>query len=144
MSSRSFEQDIVLDLESRLPERMARWIIVVGLLNALLSNIDPGLKLGLAAACLVAWLRTGSRWIPRTRRATWSVRAGWRLWQGPDFCETVALEAWRSLPALGLVLTWRRIDGGRERGMIIPCLAGAADCRRLRVRLRFDPESLHG
>jgi len=144
VSSRSFEQDIVLDLESRLPERMARWIIVVGFLNALLSNIDPGLKLGLATACLVAWLRTGSRWIPRTLRATWSVRAGWRLWQGPDFCETVALEAWRLLPALGLVLTWRRIDGGRERAMIIPCLAGAADCRRLRVRLRFDPESLHG
>ena len=123
---------------------MAGWINAAGLLSALLSNIDPVLKLGLAAICVAAWLRTGCRWTRRIRRATWSIQAGWRLWPEPGSCESVALEDWRWLPGLGVVLTWRRVDGRRERRMIIPPLAGAADCRRLRVRLRFDPDALHG
>lgn len=144
MSSRSFDQDIVLDLGSRLPGRAARWIIAAGLFNALLSPVDPLLKLGLAAICVVAWLRTGCRRTRRPRRATWSIQTGWRLWPDPGSCESVALEDWRWLPGLGVVLTWRRIDGRRERRMIIPRLAGAVDCRRLRVRLRLDPDALHG
>ncbi|MGB5623324.1 MAG: hypothetical protein WBN65_12585 [Gammaproteobacteria bacterium] len=144
MSSRSFEQDIVLDLGSRLPGRVAGWIIAAGLLNVLLSTIDPALKLGLAVICVAAWVQAGSRRTRQIQRATWSLQAGWRLWQEPGSCESVALEDSRRLPGLGVVLTWRRIDGRRERRMIIPRQAGAADCRRLRVRLRFDPDALHG
>ena len=144
MSSNSFERDIVLDLSSRLPGLAGYAVIAVAQAHVLSANIAPVLTAGLTALCLLAALQHGVSARSRVTRARWSPRTGWWLCQAGRAPERMALEKWGPLPGLGLVLTWRRLDGHRCRAMVIPSRAGRASCRRLRVWLRFDPGSVHG
>lgn len=144
MSSRSFEQDIDLDLSSRLPERAGYLVICLAWGHVLSANIHPGLTAGLTAWCIAAALIEGLRARSRVVHARWSAERGWCLWRAGALPERMALERWRPLPGLGLILTWRGMDGSRYRAMVLPSLAGRSACRRLRVWLRFDSAAVHG
>lgn len=144
MSSNSFERDIVLDLSSRLPGRAGYAVIAVALAHVISADIAPVLIAGLTMLCLAAAFQHGLEARSRVIRARWSSRRGWRVCQAGREPERMALEKSAPLPGLGLVLTWRRLDGFRCRAMVMPSRAGPASCRRLRVWLRFDPDSVHG
>jgi hypothetical protein len=144
VSSRSFEQDIDLDLSSRLPERAGYLVTGLAWGHVLSANIHPGLMAGLTAWCLAAALIQSFGARSRVVRARWSAAGGWCLWRAGALPERMALERWRPLPGLGLILTWRGMDGCRCRAMVLPSLAGRSACRRLRVWLRFDSGAVHG
>ncbi|MGD8977718.1 MAG: hypothetical protein PVG91_08940 [Gammaproteobacteria bacterium] len=119
-------------------------MIAVAQAHVISANIGPLLMAGLTTLCLLAALEHGVRARSRATLARWSHRTGWWLYRAGSAPERMALEKWGPLPGLGLVLTWRRLDGHRYRSMVIPSRAGRAPCRRLRVWLRFDPGSVHG
>ena len=145
MSLNTFEADIVLDLRSSLPESAALGLLVLGLINVAAASIDPALKGILATLCVLAAARELSAARTRPRWARWAVRDGWRLAQcARGGREPARLERWRELPGHGLALTWRCDSGKRYSVLIFPGLAGHNPCRRLRVRLRLDPDSVSG
>lgn len=145
MSLNGFEADIDLDLRSSLPGVATLALLGLGLANVTTASIDPALRAVLAIACVLAAARELAATKTRRRWARWSIRDGWclarRSGSGP---ESARLETWRELPGLGLALTWRLDSGKRFSALIFPGLAGHRACRRLRVRLRLDPDSVNG
>ena len=113
MSSNSFERDIVLDLNSRLPERAGYAVIAVALAHVISANIAPVLIAGLTVLCLAAAFQHGLNARSRVIRARWSSRTGWWVCQAGRDPERMALEKSAPLPGLGFVLTWRRTPGRR-------------------------------
>jgi len=145
MSLNRFEADIDLDLRSSLPGVTTLALLGLGLANVTAASIDPALKAILAFVCLLAAARALAAAKTRRRWARWSVRDGWGLARRPGSkLESARLETWREFPGLGLALTWRLDGGKRFSAWIFPGLVGHSACRRLRVRLRLDPDSVNG
>ncbi len=145
MSLNGFEADIDLDLRSSLPGIMALALLGLGLANVTAASIDPALRAVLAVVCVLAAGRELATARARRRWARWSVRDGWCLARRRGSgLESARLETWRELPGLGLALTWRLDSGKRFSALIFPGLVGHKACRRLRVRLRLDPDSVNG
>lgn len=140
-----FEADIALDLSSSPVDRVVIALTAAGLLNAALAVIDPWLKGMLLLLCVLAAWRQRVLARRRPRCATWTVSRGWRLAYQPGGDQAPArLENWYEYPGQGLALIWRCGSGRRVSAVVFPALAGRAAHRRLRVRLRLVPDSVHG